>query len=82
MPVQFVLKGAGSLHALADAARIMLADARKSRKFSYIDDDLRFDRESTGHNHAIVSATRDMRLHMEGSRGVYFCTQPITKQTD
>ncbi|MFS3133844.1 efflux RND transporter permease subunit [Gluconacetobacter sacchari] len=43
MPVQFVLKSSGAIHALADAARILLTDARKSGRFAYIDNDLRFD---------------------------------------
>ncbi len=47
MPIQFVVKGAGSIGVLAEASDRMLVDARKSGKFAYIDKDLKIDQPQT-----------------------------------
>ena len=47
MPIQFVVKGAGSIGVLAEASDRMLVDARKSGSFAYIDKDLKIDQPQT-----------------------------------
>lgn len=47
LPVQFVLKGSGSITELAAVADRMLNEARRSGLFAYIDDDLKIDQPQT-----------------------------------
>lgn len=45
LPVQFVLTGSGGYHHLDDAATRIIAAARKSGLFSFVDKDLKFDNQ-------------------------------------
>lgn len=47
MPIQFVIKGTGSIDALADVGDRMLLAARRSGRFAYIEKDLKLDQPQT-----------------------------------
>ena len=47
MPIQFVVKGSGSIGMLATISDRMLVEARRSGKFAYIDKDLKIDQPQT-----------------------------------
>ncbi len=47
LPIQFVLKGAGSVEQLAAASDRMLVDARASGLFAFVDKDLKIDQPQT-----------------------------------
>ncbi len=47
MPIQFVVKGSGSVPTLAEVSDRMLLDARRSGLFAYIDKDLKIDQPQT-----------------------------------
>ncbi|WP_419729119.1 efflux RND transporter permease subunit [Lichenicola sp.] len=47
MPIQFVLKGSGSIEALAEVSDRMLIAAHRSGLFTYIDKDLKIDQPQT-----------------------------------